>query len=118
MPEKVSVDENLDIIIVQSFAAVSFEQMWESISAVRRLQKETGIDRVLVDAGDMELMPSTSEMFMLAKEFPRTMKIAVLISKMESLHESMQFGETVAQNRGANIRLFESKNAALEWLEK
>jgi hypothetical protein len=117
LPEKVTVDKNLNIIIVRSFGSVAFEHMAESIRSVQRIYRETGINKMLVDAGDLSAMPSTSEMFELAKEFPRTIKIAVLISRVETVHEVMHFSETAAKNRGADIRLFESKPDAIEWLQ-
>lgn len=118
MPESVSVDKSLQIIIVHSFSAVSFEQMTESISAVQKIHRETGIDKVLVNAGKIASIPSISEMFELAKEFPRSIRIAVLLSENQMLREGMQFGQTVAHNRGINIRLFELKSDAIEWLNK
>jgi hypothetical protein len=117
MPEKVSVDKTLNIIVVHSFGSVAIEHMAESVQTVQQLHRETGINKVLVDASELSAMPSTSEMFELAKGFPRVLKIAVLISKLKLLHEALHFAETVAKNRGANIHLFQSKIEAVEWLQ-
>lgn len=49
---------------------------------------------------------------------PRTYKLAVLIPKDESLHEDIKFFENVCRNRGWQTKLFDKKEAAVEWLLK
>jgi len=48
----------------------------------------------------------------------RANKLAVLIPKDESLHEDIKFFENVSRNRGWQVKLFDKKNDAFEWLLK
>jgi hypothetical protein len=116
MPEKVKLNEELGIVEVQSFGTVAFDEMAESIKNIKKIHEEMGVGKVLVDASDMTAAPSTGDMFNLASMFPQDLRLAIVISKDNALHENLDFGKTVALNRGVLISLFNSREEALKWL--
>ena len=118
MPESVSINEKLRIIEVKSFGDVSSADMTRSVTEVKRLHEETGLRSVLVDTRDLTALPNVTDMFELVQSFPRGMRIAVLIVPNSEALAELQFGETVAQNRGIDVRLFESDVEALDWLKE
>ena len=118
MPERVSINEKLSIIEVKSFGDVSPADMARSVTEVKQIQKETGFYNVLVDTLDLNSLPSISDMFELVQSFPRGTRIAVLIALDSDALESLQFGETVAQNRGIYVQLFKSKSEAFDWFKE
>jgi hypothetical protein len=116
MPETVTLNEELGIIEVRSYGIVSANDMASSIESVKKISKKTGIDRVLVDASDLQAMPDTVDIYDLANEFPRRTWIAVVGSEDQTSFRDLVFGETVATNRGVYIRVFTSEADALKWL--
>ena len=47
---------------------------------------------------------------------PRRSKIAIVLPQVKSAEEDYEFYETVCYNRGYEVRLFEEKKHALDWL--
>ncbi len=116
MPEKVTLNKDLNIIEVSSYGSVASEHVTRSVSEVERLHQETGINKVLVDTTGLTSFPGTIDAYEIAKSFPRTLRIAVFILEEQKTRFDLRFTETVAQNYGIDLRLFNSKDDALEWL--
>ena len=116
MPETVTVNKELNIIEVRSFGSILTEQLARSVAEVKRIHRETSIDKVFVDTHGLTSFPGTIDIFEIAKGFPRGIRIAVLAVAEQEMKGDLQFAQTVAQNRGVLIRLFESKDEAIEWL--
>jgi len=116
MPDKVNLNEEKRIIEVYSSGEVVYDEMVESIKKIEMISEKTGINKVLIDTGEMTSLPPSSDIYDLAEIFPRTLKIAVYILKDSPIKENLNFGITVALNRGILISLFESKDEAEKWL--
>jgi len=87
----------------------------EAQVAFLRLSEETGIRRTLVDVRRQEKAGPPLELFEFGQNIPSGMAFAVLGSPRPD-HE---FVETVAMNRGKNVRLFFGpEDEAIEWLMK
>jgi len=87
----------------------------EAQAAFLRLSEETGIRRALVDVRKQEAAGSQLELFEFGQNIPSSMAFAVLSDPRRD-HE---FVETVAINRGKNVRLFFGpEDEAIEWLMK
>jgi hypothetical protein len=79
-----------------------------------RLAEETGFRRALVDVRSQGAAGSQLELFEFARHIPAGMAFAVLSAPLRGDH---QFVETVALNRGRNVRLFfGAEDEAIEWL--
>ena len=89
---------------------------WVEARAVfLRLSDETGIRRALVDVRNQQVAGPVMELFKFAHNIPSG-RFAVLSSARYADH---QFVETVALNRGKNVRLFFGpEEEAIEWLMK
>ncbi|HET9218813.1 MAG TPA: hypothetical protein VFR18_17645 [Terriglobia bacterium] len=79
-----------------------------------RLSDETGIRRALVDLRKQQVAGPVMELFEFGHNIPSGMVFAVLGDPHSHDHK---FVETVALNRGKNVRLFfGSEEEAIEWL--
>jgi hypothetical protein len=119
MPEVVTVREDLEIIEVRSYGETSKDELARSRKEVSDIMHEQGIRKVLVDARDLTTLPSTFPLFLFGKSFAeadilRTMMMAVVKSKKTT--KDVTFIETVARNRGVDMRIFDSMDAAIDWL--
>ena len=104
------------IITLRPRGSVTPDEVIESLEEVGRVSEETGIERLLVDAGEIDSMPSTIDVFELTSGFPRSLGMAVLVPDRSDLIEKLRFGENVGVNRGVPVRLFDSLREAVEWL--
>ena len=88
---------------------------WKKAQAVfLRLSEESGIRRALVDIRKQEDAGPPLELFEFGSEIPSGMAFAVLSVRGRADHG---FVETVALNRGKNVRLFfGSEEEAIQWL--
>ena len=94
----------------------------EMLGAVARYQAK----KVLVDGRNVKGKPgdferfcygefAAKETFRLVKEHGIAPRFAYVLH--EPLRDPRTFGETVARNRGMNVKVFESSEDAFEWLE-
>jgi hypothetical protein len=119
VPERVSVIENQKIIKVDSFGVISIEDLRTSMRRVAELHKEQGLNKVFVDATKETAFPPTVPTFEFGTELAQAMidlRIAVITS--EKMKNVIRFLETVAQNRGAQVQIFDSEEAAFDWLNE
>ncbi len=103
--------------MIQSFGEVSEANLKDSIAKVTQLAGQEKIDKVLVDATEQEAMPSTLEIFTLFSGFPSHIQVAVITHETQPTRQDIYFAETVAQNRGKQIKMFTARTAALDWLK-
>jgi hypothetical protein len=117
MPETVTVNEELGIVEIRSFGKVTREDLARTVDQVERVRREIGTDRVLVDLRGQESLPGTLDLFAFGAEvLPRTLRVAGLVCADQATIDDLRFGESVARNRGAELRLFDSFDEALAWL--
>ena len=119
MPEKVTIREDLQIIQVESYGEVTTEDLKGSLDAVFKIRQDRGLTEVFVDATKQTSFPSIVPAFKFASklaETVRSMRFAVATAP-ETRH-NQEFLETVASNRGAQVKVFDSADAALAWLTK
>jgi len=121
MPETVTILEDLGIIEVRSFGDVSAEDWQKSVDTVMELVRSRGMTKVLVDSLDLVSMPRTWTLYefgnlLAATKFPASVKIAAAIQG--PLREDLKFVETVATNRGRQMKVFGSIDEAIAWLNE
>jgi hypothetical protein len=121
MPETVTVLEEQRIIEVRSFGYVSAEDWEQSVDTVMELVRDRGMTKVLVDSLDLVSMPRTWTLYefgnlLAATKFPASVRIAAVIDG--PLRENLKFIETVAINRGRQIKIFAAIDEALDWLNE
>ena len=116
MPEEIRINLELEIIEVLSYGKVTGDTLDASLQEVIRLEKETGINRILVDTTNQTEMPGVMTVYNFANELPRNIRFAVVASEQQVTKEDQDFFETVARNRGFIVREFASRDKAITWL--
>lgn len=117
MPERVTIREDLQIIQVDSYGDVTEEDLKGSLDEVMRVHGETGISKVLVDATQETSLPQTFPLFEFGAELAAellTIQFGVAVSP--EVADDLRFLENVTRNRGMNVKMFDSTDAALAWL--
>lgn len=84
---------------------------------------EHGVRRILVDAREMALSSSTTELYSLPgrlreQGLTRAHKVAIVFSGDPDSNKDLLFLETVFFNRGFPMRLFPAKGEAITWLKR
>ena len=90
----------------------------QAIPHIAEAMAETGCHKVLVDfttaEGPVSLMERLEMAEVLAATTPRTMKLAAVVTRQQL--DPQRFGETIARNKGVNMRVFLDRDRALRWL--
>ena len=120
MPEEVKLNKEEGIIEVSSYGVVTKQDIINSVDIVLKINRDTGIDKVLVDTREQTLMPSSIEIVELfAEKFPHDMKVAVITSEEQATKRDIDFAEIIAANRFFDkFRMFPSKEQAMAWLNQ
>ncbi len=118
MPDQVRVDEEAGIIRVQSYGAVSKDDVAESIKQIRQIFSELGFNRILVDTTGQETMANAAEIFELFSNFPRELILAMITDQAQATAKDIAFIETVGVNRGFMMKVFHEEEQALQWLNR
>ncbi len=116
MPEKVDYDSQAKLIRVRAWGAGTIEDWLSSKEQVVRLYVQHGARQLLVDVRDQDSAPSTLDIFEFGEDWPAGIRTAILVG--DQTREDQQFLETVAFNRGKQMRVFDSEEDALNWLRE
>ena len=114
MPEIVEYDAQAKLIRVRAWGADTIEDWLSSKEQVVELHDEYGAIQLLVDVRDQESAPSTLDVFEFGASWPHGIRTAILIGG--KTRKEQLFLETVALNRGKNMRIFDNEVDALNWL--
>jgi|SRR5689334_20060561 hypothetical protein len=114
MHAAITVDEQRRFLRFQFDERATVNDWREAQEVFLRLSKETGIRRALVDVRKQKAAGAELELFEFGRDIPSGMMFAVLSGPHRGDHA---FVETVALNRGKNVRLFFGpEKEAIEWL--
>lgn len=117
MPDELTINHSAGIIEIRSYGAVSKEDIGSSMSEIQRVRENDGLDRVLVDATEQDSMPRTFDIFDLFSTFPRNIRCAIIVVKKQHNFPDLRFAETVSVNNNVDLRLFETRESAIDWLK-
>ena len=115
MPNTVEYREDQKIIRVDSFGHTSIEDWNNSLDSVLKINRQTGVTRILVDTRRQKSSPNTSHLFDFAANLPIALRFAVVVS--DSTRTGLDSVETAGRNRGKSIRLFNDDEKAMDWLD-
>ncbi|MFH1842286.1 MAG: STAS/SEC14 domain-containing protein [bacterium] len=120
MPETITVREDLGVIEIRSFGKVTQTEMSTTRQRVEQILQKQGIRKILVDARDLTMTEGTTSLFEFGASFDeapsfRFAHLALIVS--EQSQQDLQFLATVAQNRGIQIKVLDSVDAGLEYLQ-
>ena len=114
MHAAITVDKRLGFLRFQFDRLATVSDWKEAQAAFLRLSEETGIRRALVDLRQQATAGSHTALFEFGRNLPSAGVFAVLSSPESGDHV---FVETVALNRGKNVRLFfGAEEDAIKWL--
>ncbi|MCF6169643.1 MAG: hypothetical protein L3J31_00920 [Bacteroidales bacterium] len=116
MPDKITINEQLQLASVVPYGKVTSDEIENSINELARLFKEEKIDKVLVDTTKIEALPNAARLYSLSKKFPAVLKFALVASRDQLIFEELQFIETTSINKGKMVKVFESAEKAGDWL--
>lgn len=111
-------DEDKYLKIISTGFCDNLVQLKEYVLALQEAAVSSGQTRLLVEETHLEYTLSTLDTYtsgcFLAQLSPKPKKIAILC-KTSSLNNA-KFWETVAVNRGVNVRVFDDRVSAENWL--
>lgn len=122
MPYTVSLLESAPIVLAVFIGRMSPAEVREAALASLALGKEHGISRYL---GDCRALPvetgAVLDIYELVELYAsmgldRRIREALVIAGPARPREDLDFYETVARNRGFNVRIFDDMEAARAWL--
>ena len=119
MPVNVKVINTKDFIKTTATGVLDFAASKQAILDIASQIKQPGEYEVLMDTRESEAALSITDLYQLGEALSnhpslRRSSIAILGPKQEA--EKMAFFETVAINRGANIKAFTDFEQAISWL--
>ncbi|HMT11972.1 MAG TPA: hypothetical protein PKA39_10165 [Ignavibacteria bacterium] len=123
MQFKIKLSETKDYICLDYFGNVTNDDLTNSIAGCTQLYRETGVSLYLADCTDMHATHSILDIFgkvdaFESLEMKKDFKEALIVTRESESREKLNFYETACLNRGYNVRVFESKEDALQWLLK
>jgi hypothetical protein len=117
MPEKVTLDEDLGVVRIESYGQVTADDMRASLALALSIHQERGLTRGFVDATKVTSYPSTFPIYEFGSEAAEPLKgFRLAIAAPPELLDDPAFFETVVNNRGGTVRVFDARDAALAWL--
>ena len=119
MPDIVTVNDKLKIIHVESKGNPDIEDLKLSLGLIVKCSEETGYTNVLVDARAVLSLPSAFSIYEFSSIIAsRTKGLRIAIEVSKNTEERVRFIETVSRNQGANLKTFDMKDEAMDWLNK
>ena len=121
MPWRVDFAPETGMVVVTAAGEICNEDATAQAAEALRLAKRNQAGVVLIDYSDALSEVSLPSLYGLPDYFsqrgmPWNARVAVLLPRTGYRIETYQFFELVSQNAGYNIKLFETKAAAEEWL--
>ena len=122
MPWRYDIDPVQQIIKVAYTGDITKHELSESASEFIALEENKGLNRFLVDTTEMLSVSSLMDVYDLPanqyvdEDADRLGRVALIPPKSSQAKEAVRFYETVCQNRGWMVQVFEERQAAIEWL--
>jgi len=121
MPWTLVYDEALGIIELSLVGVVSGADLRAATQQGFAMSGELEVVRCIVDATDQEETGTILDLYQLPALYEevgldRTARIALLPPTRAELHELAAFYETVCVNRGWSVKVFPTREGAIEWL--
>jgi hypothetical protein len=115
-------NRKLQIVELVCTGRYTSQESLESTTKAIALGKENGDANALVDASEAEFNMSVVDFLILPEreyveqDMNRRIRVALVPPTGTKDKEDARFYETVCVNRGWKVRIFSSRDAAIEWL--
>lgn len=117
MPEDISILEERGIIYINSSGNIKPDDLVHSYKSVIQINNDKNLDKVLVDAREQTSLPSLITLYVFSEklsQYLQHLKHAIVVSPKSP--KELDFIKTVSKNHGVNIKIFNSTDSALAWL--
>lgn len=123
MPYTIKFLEDKKIVIIENIGTISSEEFEKQSIEALELGKNKNTSWFLADSTQIAGKITTLELLDFPNMYerigaPKTTKLAVVIPEDSIVQENIKFLETVCLNRGWQVKIFETKDLAVEWLLK
>ena len=113
--------DETETVIVKTQGNIPYNDLPRQFAEAVELAQTHGTNLFLFDDTELHMAASTLDIYgipkmMIAAGFPRSSRIAVVISPAESHPENYQFLETVGVNQGFRVKIFIALEQAYAWL--
>ncbi|HVN95674.1 MAG TPA: STAS/SEC14 domain-containing protein [Syntrophorhabdaceae bacterium] len=118
----VTHDASIGIIEVVCNSHITAEEMVEAAHKRIALEKETGVNRTLIDVTNAQLSATTFDLLHLSQQHyknlqaSRRTRIAFVMPTAAEQHQAARFYETASRNRGWMVEVFSERQTAMDWL--
>jgi len=97
------------------------DDLREATTKCISMEKETGTTRFLIDAVEVNLAASITDLYNLPVQFEdekanRESRTAVILPKSPRARRDAEFCETACRNRGWSVQTFSERQGAIDWL--
>jgi hypothetical protein len=117
MPQDVKMNTEHNVIEVRSYGHVSLRHLSASREWVELIMKQSGFNRVLVDATELETLPDTENLKQFGSTLPRSAKFAAVLPDEEAPAKNLALILRSLGKQGGVSKTFFSKKQALAWLK-
>jgi len=123
MSWSVEHDDVLNIVVSTYAGKCTGRDFREAVAARSAMAGKLGLNKALIDAGKLEVSAAaTFDLYDIAghynhgANFQCTRKIAITRPDSAESRKVVDFYETACLNRGLDVKVFEERNSAVEWL--
>ena len=122
MPYHQQHHSDLDVFETVYTGVVSADELQKAIDEGNDFHLKQGVENFLADLSELQSAPTILDVFDLPRQYDnagvtRSSRMAVVIPKSREMQSLAEFYETVCLNRGWNVRLFETRDEAVSWLQ-
>ena len=116
MPELVNHNGPLNIVEIQSFGAVSCEDLYQALNTSSSIIQKHKAHGILIDASRQTALPDIQQFRKFIQECPSSLAIAVVTCDHGCTRDQQHMGEFFAQVSGKTYKLFYERDSAVRWL--
>jgi hypothetical protein len=123
MPWEHRINSDLNMIEVSYTGKVTADDLHESTSIIIKLEKETGIHKILTDTSEAISAVTLSDLYdiptkqYLEEAADREGHLAIILSKSPKEKEAAEFFQIVCRNGGWQVQTFADRQSAIDWLQ-
>jgi len=121
MPYTITFLEDEKIVVIQNIGKLSPEEFEKQNKEAYALSQTKDSLLCLVD--NTQIAPSISTLDLYSYpdiyeklDIPKTIRVAVILPEDTVTRGNIRFWETVCINRGWTVKIFNTKNEAIDWL--
>lgn len=123
MPYTIHFLEDKRIVIIENIGKISSEEFEKQSVEALELGRNKNTSLFLADSTQIAGRITPLELLDFPDMYerigaPKTTKLAVIIPENLIVQENIKFLETVCLNRGWQVKIFETKDLAIDWLIK